>query len=71
MLLAYVDESYTDEYYWIAAVAFVPENEIQPLIDTLDAVVAKASQGYRDISSRANCMATPCSTARMTGNLWR
>jgi hypothetical protein len=52
VLLAYVDESYTDTHYWIAAVV-CPETEVQALTDGLDAVVAKAAAGYHDVSSRA------------------
>ncbi|MEX2269359.1 MAG: hypothetical protein WEA75_11815 [Acidimicrobiia bacterium] len=52
MLLAYVDESYDDEFYWIAAV-ICPEEAIIPLTAALDVVVAKAAAAYTGIGSTA------------------
>jgi hypothetical protein len=41
VLLAYVDESYTKDRYYIAALV-VPESQISPLTQALDAVTIKA-----------------------------
>lgn len=45
MLLAYVDESYTQSTYWIAAL-ICPEAVLRPLAAALDSVVKKASDTY-------------------------
>ena len=43
MLLTYVDESYTDRWYWIGGL-LVPEAEAIPLTDALDTVVDGATR---------------------------
>lgn len=45
MLLAYLDESYTTERYFIAAV-IVPEASARPLDEALENIVTKASLSY-------------------------
>jgi hypothetical protein len=45
VLLAYVDESYNAERYWIAAL-LCPEDVLRPLTEALDAVVDKAATAY-------------------------
>ncbi|MGV9809302.1 DUF3800 domain-containing protein [Micromonospora chersina] len=45
MLLTYVDESYTDRWYWIGAL-LVPEAVAIPLSDALDEVMAEAAKTY-------------------------
>lgn len=52
MLLAYVDESYNDDAYWIGALV-VPEDFAQALIDDLDQVVASARLTYGALPHRA------------------
>lgn len=52
MLLAYVDESYDTDRYWIAAL-ICPEEVIAPLTQSLDRVVAKAASAYRGVDSHA------------------
>jgi hypothetical protein len=52
MLLAYVDESYNKDRYWIAALV-CPEYEVVPLTADLDAVVEKAARSYQGIDLRA------------------
>lgn len=52
MLLAYLDESYTRDRYWIAALV-CQEGDIQPISSGLDAVVAKAAATYPGIDPRA------------------
>ena len=49
MLLAYVDESYTDSDYWMAAL-ICSEDVLVPLTESLDSVVNKAAASYRDVS---------------------
>lgn len=49
MLLGYVDESYNNSFYYMAALLCSDEHA-QDLASTLDAVVAKASRDYADIS---------------------
>jgi len=46
VLLAYVDESFDQDYYWIAALV-VTEDALIPLARALDAVVAKAATSTR------------------------
>ncbi|MFI6331542.1 DUF3800 domain-containing protein [Micromonospora chersina] len=45
MLLTYVDESYTDRWYWIGAL-LVPEAVAIPLSNALDEVMAEAAKTY-------------------------
>lgn len=45
MLLAYVDESYTRDRYYMAAL-LIPGHQAIPLTDALDEVVAAAGQAY-------------------------
>lgn len=52
MLLTYVDESYTKERYFIAAL-LVPEIEASSLTRALDTIVTDASHAYGRVSSRA------------------
>ncbi len=52
MLLAYLDESYDKQHYWIAALV-VPDDQLIPLTAALDAVVDKAAASYVDIGSNA------------------
>lgn len=52
MLLAYLDESYTRDHYYIAALV-VQEQAVVPLTEALDAVVEKAADNYRGIRPRA------------------
>ncbi|MBA2324930.1 MAG: DUF3800 domain-containing protein [Pseudonocardiales bacterium] len=52
MLLTYIDESYTDDHYYIAAL-MIPEEAILSLGSALDAVVKTASRNYAGISENA------------------
>ncbi|MEX2254595.1 MAG: DUF3800 domain-containing protein [Acidimicrobiia bacterium] len=52
MLLAYADESYDADRYWIAALV-CPDDQAIPLTDALDAVVEKAEDSYKGIGSTA------------------
>ena len=52
MLLAYLDESYTADHYWIAALV-APEQDVLPLTTALDDVVARAAAAYRGVSEKA------------------
>ncbi|MFE5918205.1 DUF3800 domain-containing protein [Streptomyces sp. NPDC056468] len=45
MLLTYIDESYDQTNYWIAALV-VPEQHVRSLAQALDAVVQKAAASY-------------------------
>ncbi|HEX4226323.1 MAG TPA: hypothetical protein VHZ97_28430 [Pseudonocardiaceae bacterium] len=49
MLLAYVDESYNSDFYYMAAL-LCPDKHTQELASSLDAVVAKASHDYPNIA---------------------
>lgn len=57
MLLAYLDESFTKERYYICAVV-VPDDVARPLADALDGVVWDASRAF-DVSSRAELHGHP------------
>lgn len=52
MLLAYVDESYSHDLYWIAALV-CPEHTLGPLTEALDDAVRKAARAYRGFDSQA------------------
>lgn len=52
MLLAYLDESYTADFYYMAALV-VPQAAVAPLGDALDAIVMKASTTYEGLDPRA------------------
>ncbi|MGL5818278.1 MAG: hypothetical protein ACRCYR_11985 [Phycicoccus sp.] len=52
MLLAHLDESYTKERYFIAAV-LVPDGSARPLTQALDRIVTETSEDHPDLSSRA------------------
>jgi len=52
VLLAYLDESYDRDQYWIAAL-ICREEEVVPLTAALDEVVEDAAEGFRGISERA------------------
>ncbi len=52
VLLAYVDESYNGDKFWIAAL-LCPEHTVAPLAQKLDKVVHDASRSYRDIDFKA------------------
>lgn len=52
MLLAYVDESYDAERYWIAALV-CPDVEAASLTTALDAAVMKAATSFAGVSQRA------------------
>lgn len=52
MLLAYVDESYDRQRYWIAGLV-VPEHVARPLTDDLDKVVRAAARAYGGVTSAA------------------
>ena len=52
MLLAYVDESYLGDYYWIAAVV-CPEEEARPLTGALDAAVSSVALSNTGIGGGA------------------
>lgn len=52
MLLCYVDESYTRDHYYLAAL-LCPDSEALPLTGDLDEVVARAAVGYDGIRPRA------------------
>lgn len=49
MLLAYVDESYDRQKYWIAALV-VPDRVARPLTDDLDNIVRAAAGSYSGVS---------------------
>lgn len=51
MLLAYLDESYTRDWYYIAGIC-VPERVVRPLTEALDKVVREAARDY-GVSPRA------------------
>lgn len=48
MLLVYMDESYTRDLYWIAALV-CPEHVVRPLTEALDRVVLEAAEAYRGV----------------------
>lgn len=48
MLLAYVDESYNRDFYYMAAL-LVPEPSLQPLATALDGVAAKAAASFAGV----------------------
>jgi hypothetical protein len=52
VLLAYVDESYTPDRYWIVALV-CSESDLQPLTAELDAVVARAAASYQGVDPGA------------------
>ncbi|MGL4176805.1 MAG: DUF3800 domain-containing protein [Dermatophilaceae bacterium] len=52
MLLAYLDESYTKERYFIAAV-LVPDASARPLTQALDGIVTQTSEDHPDLSRDA------------------
>jgi hypothetical protein len=63
VLLAYVDESYTTERYYMAA-AVVPEASARPLTTALDQVVAKAAVAYGGLDLQAELHAHDLVNAR-------
>ncbi|HEV3357098.1 MAG TPA: DUF3800 domain-containing protein [Pseudonocardiaceae bacterium] len=52
MLLAYVDESYNDNFYYMAAL-LCPDEHAQDLASALDAVVSKAMRDYENVGADA------------------
>lgn len=52
MLLAYLDESYTQERYYIAAL-IVPEASARPLTDELDQIVRKVADQHPGLDAEA------------------
>lgn len=58
MLLAYVDESYTRDTYWMAALVCT-ESVVIPLERALDVVVDKVCSQYRSIPARAELHGYP------------
>jgi hypothetical protein len=52
VLLTYVDESYSDRSYYIAAL-LCPENEALSLTRALDEVVQKTAAGFDGLSAEA------------------
>lgn len=52
VLLAYVDESYTKERYYIAALV-VPEHSLIPLVRVLDSVIATAARAFPELAPTA------------------
>lgn len=58
MLLAYVDESYTDGHYWMVALV-CPEAAVIPLGSALDAVVGAASAAHPSVSPNAELHGYP------------
>ncbi len=52
MLLAYVDESYNDNFYYMAAL-LCPDEYAQDLVSALDAVVTNAMHDYENIGADA------------------
>jgi hypothetical protein len=63
VLLAYVDESYTTERYFLAAVV-VPEASARPLTSALDTLVAKAALAYPGLPTAAELHAHDLVNAR-------
>lgn len=52
MLLAYVDESYSRDFYYMAAL-LCPDHALQELAADLDAVTVKAASAYDEVSADA------------------
>jgi hypothetical protein len=52
MLLAYVDESYNDNFYYMAAL-LCPDEHAQDLVSALDAVVTRATHDYANVGADA------------------